>query len=200
MILLIDNFDSFVFNLARSFRELGEEVEVRRNNAIYVEEVTSERFSSVVLSPGPGTPEKAGACLPLLRWPELALPVLGICLGHQAIGEAFGGRLIRSRPVHGRASAIEHEGRGVFTELPMPFLAARYHSLAIAEPVSEKLRVTARAEGVVMGLEHVERPIHGVQFHPESILTDYGHQLLANFLQITKSRRDGAIEASSWPE
>ena len=200
MILLIDNFDSFVFNLARSFRELGEEVEVRRNNVIHVEEVTPERFSSVVLSPGPGTPEQAGVCLPLLRWPGLALPVLGVCLGHQAIGEAFGGRMVRSRPVHGRASVIEHEKRGVFAELPMPFLAARYHSLAIAEPVPEKLRVTARAEGVVMGLEHVERPIHGVQFHPESILTDYGHQLLVNFLQITKTSRGAAVEASSLPE
>lgn len=196
MILLIDNYDSFVFNLARSFRELGEGVEVRRNDAIQVEDVTSERFSSVVLSPGPGTPDQAGVCAPLLRSPGLVLPVLGVCLGHQAIGEAFGGRLVRSRPVHGRASAIEHDGRGLFAGMPRPFLAARYHSLAIAEPVTEKLRVTAWAEGVVMGLEHAERPIHGVQFHPESILTEHGHRLLANFLRIAGARREEAVEAS----
>lgn len=187
LILLIDNYDSFVFNLAHRLRELGEPVEVVRNDAISIGEVCSSDFTALVLSPGPGRPEEAGICIELLQSPLLELPTLGVCLGHQAIAAAFGGQVVRQPPVHGRASLVEHDGSPLFAGLANPFPAARYHSLAVAEPLPQMLRARAWCGQAVMGLEHRFAPIHGVQFHPESILTDCGSQLLANFLQIARA-------------
>lgn len=183
MILVIDNYDSFVHNLARYCRELGHKAIVVRNDAVLADEIASGGFEAVILSPGPCTPAEAGVCLPLLVALPPELPLLGVCLGHQAIAVAFGGDIVRVEPVHGRASLVRHSGEGLFEGLPNPFRAARYHSLAVADPLPEALRVDARTDdGVVMALSHRTRPIYGVQFHPESILTDGGHALLANFL------------------
>lgn len=184
-ILVVDNYDSFVFNLVHYLQQLGAEVVVRRNDeeAIFDE---LQGFDGVLLSPGPGTPKDAGICLDLIaRVPEHQTPVLGVCLGHQALGEAFGGAIVQAPELlHGRTSQIEHDAAGVFKDVPQHFAATRYHSLAVKpESVSDELVVTARtADGTIMGLRHKQLPIEGVQFHPESILTEHGHLMLANWL------------------
>lgn len=183
MILLIDNYDSFVYNLARYFGELGCDTHVLRNDAVSVEDVAALAPDAVVLSPGPCTPNEAGICLELVRRLDETIPLLGVCLGHQAIAAALGGRVVRSSPVHGRTSQIVHEGTSLFAGLPCPFRATRYHSLIVEEvSLPAELQVSARCEaGLVMAIEHVARPIFGVQFHPEAVLTEGGHRLLANF-------------------
>jgi len=186
MILVVDNYDSFTYNLVQCLGALGARVTVRRNDALDAAGMLALRPSHVVVSPGPGRPESAGATLDLVRGAGSTVPVLGVCLGHQAIGLAFGGRVVRaSRPVHGKASLVEHDGAGVFAGLPGPFAAGRYHSLVVADAgLPAELEVTARAsgDGAIMGLRHRTLPVHGVQFHPESILTAAGVHLLRNFL------------------
>jgi anthranilate synthase/aminodeoxychorismate synthase-like glutamine amidotransferase len=186
MILLIDNYDSFVYNLARYFGELDCDTHVVRNDAVSVADVAALRPDAVVLSPGPCTPYEAGICIELVRKLDAAVPLLGVCLGHQAIAAALGGRVVRSPPVHGRTSRIFHEGVGLFAGMPIPCRGARYHSLIVDEcSLPAELRVTARCdEGLVMAIEHVTRPVFGVQFHPEAVLTEQGHRLLANFVRI----------------
>lgn len=187
MILLIDNYDSFVYNLARYFEKLGHETRVVRNTAIDVAEVRRLRPKALVLSPGPCTPNKAGCSLELVRMLHDELPMLGICLGHQTIAEAFGGRITRANePMHGRASLIEHCGRGVFEGVPSPLQVGRYHSLVVErESLPKCLDVTAwAADKTIMAVQHCTQPIVGLQFHPESILTDSGYTLLRNFLQM----------------
>ena len=189
MLILIDNYDSFTYNLVHFLGELGSEVEVERNDAITVDEVLEREPAGVVLSPGPCDPDRAGICLELVERAAGVLPVLGVCLGHQAIGQAFGGRVIRANHVmHGKMSAIEHRGEGVFAGLPSPFEATRYHSLVVDRAsMPDCLEITAETgDGVVMGIAHRELPIHGVQFHPESIASEHGHALLKNFLDIAQ--------------
>ncbi len=185
MILLIDNYDSFVHNLARYVGELGHERAVVRNDRITIPEVEAMRPSHVILSPGPRTPADAGISNALVEHLGGRIPILGVCLGHLCIGAVYGGRVVRSRvPMHGKTSLVEHDGRGVFRELPNPLPAARYHSLALeAATMPDVLEVTARtADGEVMAVRHREHPVVGVQFHPESVLTTAGHALLRNFL------------------
>lgn len=184
MVLVVDNYDSFTYNLVQCLGALGARVTVLRNDALDAAGMLALRPTHVVVSPGPGRPEGAGATLDLVR--RANVPVLGVCLGHQAIGLAFGGRVVRAtRPVHGKASLVEHDGTGVFAGLPGPFAAGRYHSLVVADAgLPAELEVTARAtgDGAIMGLRHRALPIHGAQFHPESILTAAGVRLLRNFL------------------
>ncbi len=183
MILLIDNYDSFTYNLAHLFQELGADVVVRRNNEISPDEAETLSPSHLVVSPGPGRPEEAGVTLEILRRLSVRVPILGVCLGHQAIVQAFGGHVGQARElVHGKASAVRHDGRGLFAGLPEDFLAGRYHSLA-ATTVPECFEVSATAaDGEVMAVRHRELPIDGVQFHPESVLTPHGRDLAQNFL------------------
>jgi anthranilate synthase component 2 len=187
MLLLIDNYDSFTWNLVHYLGELGAEVMVRRNDELDAAAALALRPEGIVLSPGPCAPPQAGVCLALVGAAAAArVPLLGVCLGHQAIGEAMGGRVIRApEPVHGKLGVIHHAGRGVFAGLPSPFRATRYHSLIVERPtLPEALEVTAWLEdGTIMGLAHRERPIEGVQFHPESIASEHGHALLRNFLR-----------------
>ena len=187
MFLLIDNYDSFTYNLYHFLGELGAEIEVRRNDALSVDQALALRPQGIVMSPGPCDPDRAGICLDLVAAAAGKLPLLGVCLGHQAIGQAFGGKVVRA-PVcmHGKLSQMRHHGQGVFEGLPSPFSATRYHSLTIdREGFPEVLEVTAETDdGVIMGLRHKELPIHGVQFHPESIASEHGHALLANFLRL----------------
>ncbi len=191
-ILLIDNYDSFTYNLAQYLGELGAEVEVVRNDALAVEGVLARRPDGVVISPGPGEPGDAGISVEAVkRCAGAGIPVLGVCLGHQAIGLAFGGRVVRARTLmHGKTSPIEHQGAGVLHDLPSPFEATRYHSLVIeAESCPSELEVTARTpDGEIMAVRHRRLPVEGVQFHPESILTAEGKHLLANFLAGCRSR------------
>ncbi len=185
MIVVIDNYDSFVHNLARYVRELGWETQVVRCDAVSVDEVAAMEPSHIVLSPGPCTPNEAGVCVPLVRRLGPTIPVLGVCLGHQCIGQAFGGQIVRARrPMHGKASRIRHDGEGVFAGLPDPLHATRYHSLVVeARDLPEELVITAWSEeGEIMALRHHEHPIVGLQFHPESVLTEHGHALLMGFL------------------
>jgi len=185
-ILMIDNYDSFTYNLVQYLSELGAEVEVRRNDAIDVAGVRAMAPQAIVISPGPCTPKEAGVSVPLLRAMAGELPILGVCLGHQCIGEAFGGKVVRAgRLMHGKTSPIVHDGRNIFAGLPNPFDAMRYHSLLVdADSVPSPLEVSARtAEGEVMGLRHRTLPVEGIQFHPESIGTPDGKRLLANFLK-----------------
>lgn len=188
MLLLIDNYDSFTYNLVHYLGELGAEVRVARNDALDVQEAMAMRPAGILLSPGPCDPDQAGICLALTQAAaETATPLMGVCLGHQTIGQAFGGRVVRAdRIVHGKTDAIHHEASGLFAGLPSPFTATRYHSLAVApEGLPDTLRVTARAgDGTIMGLAHRDLPIHGVQFHPESIASEHGHALLRNFLDL----------------
>jgi anthranilate synthase/aminodeoxychorismate synthase-like glutamine amidotransferase len=190
MLLLIDNYDSFVYNLARYLEELGRETLVVRNDAIDVAAIRALSPEAIVISPGPCDPPRAGISVELVRTLGAEVPILGVCLGHQVIGAAYGGDVVRGKPIHGRASAIHHDGRGIFQGVPSPFLAGRYHSLVVEErrlPV--ELEVAARLDdGTVMALRHRERPIVGVQFHPESVLTEHGHKLLGNFLEIEARR------------
>ncbi|MBF0613811.1 MAG: aminodeoxychorismate/anthranilate synthase component II [Magnetococcales bacterium] len=186
MLLLIDNYDSFTYNLAQYFGELGAEVQVFRNDVLTIEEIQALRPDHLVISPGPGNPDQAGITLEVIRRLSGQVPILGVCLGHQAIGQAFGGQVVRAPELmHGKTSWIEHDGRGVFNGLPMPFRATRYHSLVVARAsVPECLQVTAwTGDGLIMGLRHRTLPVEGVQFHPESILTEHGHALLSNFLR-----------------
>jgi len=201
MILLLDNYDSFVYNLARYLRELGETVEVRRNDRITLEEARELAPDHLVVSPGPCTPAEAGVSNKLVRELGADVPVLGVCLGHQCIGAIHGGRVVRaSRPMHGKTSEIHHGGDGLFTGIPSPFLGTRYHSLVVErESLPGKLEVIAwTGEGEVMALRHRTRPVWGVQFHPEAILTQGGHALLANFLALGRGR-DPAGETSPTP-
>ena len=187
MILVLDNYDSFTWNLVHYLREIGAEVRVARNDALTAGEAVAGA-SAVLISPGPGTPDEAGISLALVAaCADVRLPLLGVCLGHQAIGRHFGGTVARAAKVmHGKTSAIAHDASGVFAGLPSPFAATRYHSLAVtAESVPDCLIVNATAEdGTVQGFRHVELPIHGVQFHPESIASEHGHRLLRNFLDL----------------
>jgi len=191
MLLLIDNYDSFTYNLAHYLGELGAEVDVRRNDALTADAAMRLSPSHIVLSPGPRTPNEAGICLDLIQRAAAAkIALLGVCLGHQAIGQAFGGKVVRApQPMHGKVSQITHKGESVFRGLPSPFTATRYHSLIVArEGFPEVLSVTAQTEdGIIMGLMHKTLPIHGVQFHPESIATEHGHALLKNFLAGAKA-------------
>jgi anthranilate synthase component II len=185
MLLMIDNYDSFTYNLVQYFGELGEEVNVYRNDEITVETVASLRPSHIVVSPGPCTPNEAGISVPLIKALAGKTPILGVCLGHQAIGQAFGGKIVHARQLmHGKTSAIHHDGRGVFQGLPEPFTATRYHSLVIEKStLPASLEVTAWTDdGEIMGVRHKDLGVEGVQFHPESILTEHGHRLLRNFL------------------
>jgi anthranilate synthase/phosphoribosyltransferase len=187
MILVIDNYDSFTYNLVQFLGELGYTLEVRRNDAIRLDEIARMKPDQIVISPGPGTPDDAGISVDLIKEFHKDIPILGVCLGHQAIGQAFGGKVVRSKQVmHGKVSAIEHNKQGIFHNLPSPLTATRYHSLIVAEPLPDCLEVTARGGeyGEVMALRHKEYPVVGVQFHPESILTEYGHEMLHNFMQI----------------
>jgi anthranilate synthase/aminodeoxychorismate synthase-like glutamine amidotransferase len=185
MILVIDNYDSFTYNLVQYLGELGAVVEVHRNDAIDVAGIAARAPEGILVSPGPGNPDEAGVTLAVVRELGPELPLLGVCLGHQAIGQAFGGRVVRAgRLMHGRTSPIEHAGKGVFSGLPSPFTATRYHSLIVERAsLPAELEITAwTAEGEIMGLRHVRHPIEGVQFHPESFLTEHGHALLQSFL------------------
>ena len=187
MILVIDNYDSFTYNLVHYLAELGAEMEIRRNDTLSVDEALALKPRALLLSPGPCTPNEAGICLDLIAAAPVDLPILGVCLGHQAIGQAFGGQVVRARALmHGKTSLVTHTGTGLFEGLPNPFTAARYHSLAVRpESLPDDLVATAWTEdGEIMGLAHRTRPIHGVQFHPESYATEHGHRLLSNFLRL----------------
>jgi anthranilate synthase/aminodeoxychorismate synthase-like glutamine amidotransferase len=185
MILLIDNYDSFVYNLARYVRELGEEPLVRRHDAVTVDDVLQLSPSHIIISPGPCSPAEAGISTELVRSVGPTIPVLGVCLGHQCIGAAYGGEIVRAgRPMHGKTSRIHHQGSDLFTGLPTPFLASRYHSLVISPAsVPPELHVTATSEdGEIMAVRHATHPVYGVQFHPESVLTEHGYRMLDHFL------------------
>ena len=189
MILLIDNYDSFTFNLVHFLGDVGARCEVRRNDALSVDEALAMRPEAIVLSPGPCTPNEAGICLGLIAAAAGRVPILGVCLGHQAIGQAFRGEVVRAPvPVHGKLSAIRHDASDVFEGIPSPFAATRYHSLVVRrETMPEVLVETARTDdGLVMGLRHRALPVFGVQFHPESIASEHGHRLLGNFLAIAR--------------
>jgi anthranilate synthase component 2 len=190
MLLMIDNYDSFTYNLVHYLGELGAEVVVKRNDALDVQQAMALHPSAILLSPGPCDPDQAGICLALTQAAaETRTPLLGVCLGHQTIGQAFGGKVIRCHEiVHGKMGQIRHQGKGVFAGLPSPFAATRYHSLVVdRESLPDCLEVTAELEdGTIMGLQHRSLPIHGVQFHPESIASEHGHQLLQNFLDTAK--------------
>jgi anthranilate synthase component 2 len=188
MILLIDNYDSFTFNLVHFLGDLGAVCEVVRNDQLTVEQAMARRPEAIVLSPGPCTPTEAGMCLDLIRAAAGHVPLLGVCLGHQAIGQAFGGEVVRApSPMHGKVSPVTHRGTDIFTGLPSPFDATRYHSLVVrAETLPEVLEATAQTGDIIMGLRHRSLPIFGVQFHPESIASQHGHDILANFLRIAR--------------
>jgi anthranilate synthase/aminodeoxychorismate synthase-like glutamine amidotransferase len=184
MVLLLDNYDSFTFNLAQYLGELGAPPIVKRNDEISLDEIAALNPGHIVISPGPGRPEDAGISVELIQRFGPKTPVLGVCLGHQSIGIAFGGQVIRAtRLMHGKVSSIQHDGRGVFRGVSQPFTAGRYHSLVVAEPVPDVLEIAAHTDdGTIMGVRHRSFPVHGVQFHPESVLTGEGRQILRNFL------------------
>ena len=186
MLLMIDNYDSFTYNLVQYLGELGEDVQVYRNDAVTLSEIAAWKPEKIVLSPGPCTPSEAGVCVPLIQRFAGEVPILGVCLGHQAIGQAFGGRIVRAaRVMHGKLSRISHRAEGVFRGLKNPLTATRYHSLVIERSsLPSCLEITAESEdGEIMGVRHRDFPVEGVQFHPEAILTEQGHELLANFLK-----------------
>lgn len=184
-ILLIDNYDSFTYNLVHYFAMLGAQVEVVRNDALHPTDAIGRKPDGIVISPGPCAPKDAGICLELITALDGQIPLLGVCLGHQAIGEAFGGTVVRAPQVmHGKTSPIAHIGKGMFAGLPTPFTATRYHSLIVERAtLPDCLEITAETDGIIMGLQHKTLPIHGVQFHPESIASEHGHALLENFLK-----------------
>jgi len=186
MVLVIDNYDSFTYNLVQYLGELGADVQVVRNDASSIEALAASRPDRIVISPGPGRPEQAGVTMEVIRRLGTTTPILGVCLGHQAIGAAFGGSVVRAAvPMHGKTSTIEHDGRGVFAGIDGPFVASRYHSLIVSDeglPAALEISARTREDHAIMGLRHRELPIHGVQFHPESILTGEGRTLLRNFL------------------
>ncbi len=182
-VLVIDNYDSFTYNLVQYLGELRATVEVFRNDRITVEEMLARRPDRLVVSPGPCTPDQAGVSVEAMRrLPEAGVPSLGVCLGHQSLAQAFGGRVVRHLPVHGKATSVEHDGRGLFAGLQSPLTVGRYHSLVVAPELPECLLETARGGDVVMGVRHRELPVEGLQFHPESVLTPHGPRLLENFL------------------
>jgi len=186
MLLMIDNYDSFTYNLVQYLGELGEDVAVHRNDEITLEGIAALKPARIVVSPGPCTPNEAGVSVPLIREFAGKIPILGVCLGHQSIGQAFGGKVVHAKQLmHGKTSLIQHEGGGVFSGLPQPFLATRYHSLVVERAsLPDCLAVTAWTDdGEIMGLRHKTLAVEGVQFHPESILTEHGHRLLKNFLE-----------------
>jgi anthranilate synthase/aminodeoxychorismate synthase-like glutamine amidotransferase len=186
MLLMIDNYDSFTFNLVQYFRELGAEVRVFRNDELSVERIEALSPSHIVISPGPCTPNEAGVTLETIERLAGRIPILGVCLGHQAIGEAFGGKVVRAKKVmHGKVSRIRHDGKGIFSLLPKDFIATRYHSLVVErDSLPACLEISAESEdGEIMGLRHRSEPLEGVQFHPEALFTEHGHKLLQNFIQ-----------------
>ena len=186
MLLMIDNYDSFTYNLVQYLGELGADVQVYRNDALTLEQIAAWKPEKIVISPGPCTPSEAGICVPLIRRFAGEIPILGVCLGHQAIGQAFGGRIVRAmRVMHGKLSQVTHRGEGVFEGLPRPLTATRYHSLVIERAsLPSCLDVTAESDdGEIMGVRHRQLAVEGVQFHPEAILTQQGHEMLANFLR-----------------
>lgn len=184
MVFVLDNYDSFTYNLVQYLGELGAEITVRRNDELSVDEVEALRPERILLSPGPCTPQDAGILVPLIQRMAGKAPILGVCLGHQAIGEAFGGRVVRAEELmHGKTSPVEHDGKGVFAGLPSPLTCTRYHSLIVAEEgLPKDLEITARSGDVIMGLRHRSMPVEGVQFHPESVLTEGGRQMIRNFM------------------
>ncbi|WP_096702271.1 aminodeoxychorismate/anthranilate synthase component II [Magnetospirillum sp. 15-1] len=191
MFLLIDNYDSFTYNLWHYLGELGAEVAVKRNDAVTVDQVLAMRPQGIVISPGPCDPDKAGICLDLIKRAAGTIPLFGVCLGHQAIGQAFGGKVVRApKAMHGKVDSITHDGSGVFKGLPSPFRATRYHSLVVEkDSFPDCLHVSAwSGDGLVMGLVHKDLPVWGVQFHPESIETEHGHAMLRNFIDFTKTK------------
>jgi anthranilate synthase/aminodeoxychorismate synthase-like glutamine amidotransferase len=186
MLLLIDNYDSFTWNLAQYLGELGADLCVRRNDEITLDEIDAMKPARIVISPGPGRPEDAGITVDVIKRFGTTTPVLGVCLGHQGIGIAFGGSVVRApQLMHGKVSSVSHDGRGVFVGVSQPFTAGRYHSLVVADPLPEPLEAAARTDdGTIMAVRHRLYPIHGVQFHPESVLTSAGRQVLKNFLEL----------------
>ena len=192
MLTLIDNYDSFTYNLVHFLGELGAGCRVYRNDKVTVDQVLAERPAAIVLSPGPCDPDRAGICLELIARAGAEVPILGVCLGHQAIGQVYGGRVVRApAPMHGKLSKVHHTGKGVFAGIPQDFAATRYHSLVVDRAtLPPVLEITAEtSDGVIMGLQHKRYPVHGVQFHPESIASEHGHQLLANFLDLARVER-----------
>jgi anthranilate synthase component 2 len=188
MIVLIDNYDSFTFNLFHYLGGLGADVVVHRNDKIAAADVIAAEPEAIVLSPGPCTPNEAGICLDLIAKASPKIPILGVCLGHQAIGQAFGGKIVRAAPAHGKVFEIKHSGSGVFRGINGPFKATRYHSLVIERAsMPRDLTVNAEADGLVMGVAHASLPVHGVQFHPESIASEHGHLMLKNFLDLASA-------------
>jgi anthranilate synthase component 2 len=186
-ILLVDNYDSFTYNLVHYFAALGATVEVVRNDALTVADIMGKKPDGIVISPGPASPDEAGICLDLLKENQGRIPLFGVCLGHQSIGQAYGGKVVRAKEVmHGKTSPVIHAGKGIFKDIPSPFTATRYHSLIVErESLPACLEVTAEiADGTIMGLQHVSQPVFGVQFHPESIASEHGHALLKNFLDV----------------
>jgi anthranilate synthase/aminodeoxychorismate synthase-like glutamine amidotransferase len=189
-VLLLDNYDSFTYNLAQYLGELGHAPAVHRNDEVSLGDVESMGPDRIVISPGPGRPEDAGITVEVIRQFGARIPILGVCLGHQGIGHAFGGDVVRAPTLmHGKVSSIQHDGRGVFAGVSQPFVAGRYHSLIVADPPPAVLEISARTDdGIIMGLRHREWPVHGVQFHPESVLTGEGRKILRNFLELPCSR------------
>jgi anthranilate synthase component II len=189
MIVLIDNYDSFTWNLFHYLGELGAETVVHRNDKISVGQVLSSKPEAIVLSPGPCTPNEAGICLDLIKAAAETTPILGVCLGHQAIGQAFGGKVVRARELmHGKLSIISHGGKGIFADVPDSFQGTRYHSLVVErETLPDCFEITAETGDTIMGLQHKKLPVHGVQFHPESIASEHGHRILRNFLELAEA-------------
>jgi para-aminobenzoate synthetase component 2 len=186
MILLLDNYDSFTYNLAQFLGQLGEKLEVHRNDKITLDEIAAKKPQKIVISPGPGTPQEAGICIDVIKRFAGEIPILGVCLGHQAIGHAFGGNVIRAPEImHGKTSRIHHDNKTIFKDLPQDFVATRYHSLIVEEKsFPADLEISAKTNGIIMGLRHKKMRVEGVQFHPESVLTEVGMQLLKNFLSL----------------
>ena len=189
MFVLIDNYDSFTYNLVHYLGELGAETEVYRNDELDVDQVLAKSPQGIVLSPGPCDPDRAGICLELIKRTDGSLPLMGVCLGHQSLGQAYGGEITRfSPPMHGKISEISHSDKGLFKGLPSPFNATRYHSLVVERAtLPDCLEITAEtADGLIMGLQHRDKPLHGVQFHPESIASEHGHRMIENFLTLAR--------------
>jgi para-aminobenzoate synthetase component II len=186
MILLIDNYDSFTYNLAQFLGQLGETLEVRRNDQITLDQIAAKKPQRIVISPGPGEPQNAGICIDVIRQFTGKIPILGVCLGHQAIGYAFGGKVVRAPALmHGKTSRIHHDSKTIFRKLPQDFVATRYHSLIVQKKgLPRELEISAETDGLIMGLRHRKLPLEGVQFHPESVLTEVGMQILRNFLAL----------------
>ena len=186
MILLIDNYDSFTYNLAQFLGKLGETLEVRRNDQITIDQIAAKKPQRIVISPGPGEPQNAGICIDLIREFTGKIPILGVCLGHQAIGYAFGGKVVRAPALmHGKTSRIHHDSKTIFRKIPQDFVATRYHSLIVQKKgLPRELEISAETDSLIMGLRHRKLPLEGVQFHPESVLTEVGMQLLRNFLAL----------------